>query len=152
MKKIQMSLQLKIVLGVTVLLVAALASIIGANVFYQQKAMRQQFQSSTSVLTDAVYNEILRPMAIGGGDTIVQEMAELEKNSNNVKVYVFGSDKLVAFTSEPGKANSLISETIKSPSLIQGLNDMLATGKASPRPGLTSNGMERTTWAFCGRF
>ena len=81
MKKIQMSLQLKIVLGVTALLLVALTSITGANVFYQQKAMRQQFQTSTSVLTDAVYNEILRPMAIGGGDTIVQQKAELEKNS-----------------------------------------------------------------------
>ena len=131
MKKIQMSLQLKIVLGVTALLLVALTSITGANVFYQQKAMRQQFQTSTSVLTDAVYNEILRPMAIGGGDTIVQQMAELEKNSKNIKVYLFGFDKLIAFTTEPGKANSLISGSIKSPTLIQGLNDMLATGKSS---------------------
>ncbi len=131
MKKIQMSLQLKIVLVVTVLLVAALASIIGANVFSQQKAMRQQFQSSTSVLADAVYNEILRPMAIGGGDTIVQQMEEFEKNSKNIKVYLFGSDKVIAFTSESGKTSSLISESIKSPGLLQGLNDMLATGKSS---------------------
>ncbi|MFZ0943842.1 MAG: methyl-accepting chemotaxis protein [Syntrophobacteraceae bacterium] len=131
MKKIQMSLQLKIVLGVTALLLVALTSIIGANVFYQQKAMRQQFQTSTSALTDAVYNEILRPMAVGGGDTIVQQMSELEKNSRNVKIYVFGFDKIIAFTTEPGKANSPISGSIKSPTLIQGLNDMLATGKTS---------------------
>jgi uncharacterized coiled-coil DUF342 family protein len=131
MKNIKMSLQIKIVLGVTVLLVVGLASIISLNLFYQQKEMRQQFQSSTSIFADAVYNAILYPMAIGDTETIVRQMAEFEKNSSNVKVYVFGFDKLITYTSEPGKANSLLSETIKSPSLIQGLNDMLATGKTS---------------------
>ncbi|MGA3117404.1 MAG: methyl-accepting chemotaxis protein [Syntrophobacteraceae bacterium] len=131
MKNIKMSLQIKIVLGVTVLLVVGLASIISLNLFYQQKEMRQQFQSSTSIFADAVYNAILYPMAIGDTETIVRQMAEFEKNSSNVKVYVFGFDKLITYTSEPDKANSLLSESIKSPSLIQELNDMLATGKRS---------------------
>jgi len=129
MKKITMSLQVKIVLGVAVLLVAALASIISVNLFYQQKQMRQQYQDSTSILADAVYNAILYPMAIGDSETIVQQMAEFGKNSSMVKVYVFGFDKLITYTSEPDKANSLLSESIKSPRLIQGLDDMLATGK-----------------------
>jgi hypothetical protein len=129
MKNIKMSLQIKIVLGVAVLLVAALASIIGVNVFYQQREMRQQFQSSTSILADAVYNAIVYPMAIGDSETIVRQMAEFEKNSSNVKVYVFGFDKLITYTSEPNRANSLLSESIKSPSLVQGLNEMLTTGK-----------------------
>jgi len=131
MKKIQMSLQVKIVFVVAVLLVAALASIISVNLFYQQKQMMQQYQNSTRILADVVYNAIIYPMAIGDSETIVQQMAEFEKNSNMVKVYVVGFDKLITYTSEPGKANSLLSETIKSPSLIQGLNDMLATGKTS---------------------
>ncbi len=131
MKNLKMSLQIKIVLGVTVLLVVGLASIISLNLFYQQKEMRQQFQSSTSILADAVYNAILYPMAIGDSETIVRQMAEFEKNSSNVKVYVFGFDKLITYTSESDKTNSLLSESIKSPSLIQGLNDMLATGKRS---------------------
>ena len=134
MKKLNPSLQIKIVMGVTVLLVVGLASIIGVNLFYQQKEMRQQFQSSTSVLTDAVYNAILYPMAIGDSKTIEQQMAEFQKNSSNVKVYVFGFDKLITYTSEPDKANSALSENIKSQSLIQGLNDMLATG-ATPESG-----------------
>ena len=131
MKKIQMSLQVKIVFVVAVLLVAALASIISVNLFYQQKQMMQQYQNSTRILADVVYNAIIYPMAIGDSETIVQQMAEFEKNSNMVKVYVVGFDKLITYTSEPGKVNSLLSETIKSPSLIQGLNDMLATGKTS---------------------
>ena len=129
MKNIKMSLQIKIVVGVVVLLVVGLASIISVNLYYQQKEMRQQFQTSTSVLADAVYNAILYPMAIGDSKTIEQQMAEFQKNSSNVKVYVFGFDKLITYTSEPNKTNSVLSESIKSPSLIQGLNDMLTTGK-----------------------
>jgi hypothetical protein len=44
-------------------------------------------------------------------------MAEFEKNSSNVKVYVFGFDKLITYTSEKNKANSALSENIKSQSL-----------------------------------
>ncbi len=129
MKEIKLSLQVKIVLGVAVLLVAALASIISINVFYQQKAMRQQFQSSTAILADSVCHDLLSRMATGDRETIVRQMAEFEKNSSNVKVYIFGFDKLITYTSEPDKAHSLLSESIKSPSLIKGLDDMLATGK-----------------------
>ncbi len=129
MKKIKMSLQIKIALGVAVLLVVGLASIIGVNVLSQQKEMREQFQSSTNILADAVYNAIVYPMSIGDSETIMRQMAEFEKNSANVKVYVFGFDKLISYTSEPNKVNSLLSESIKSPSLIQGLNEMFATGK-----------------------
>src|SRR5271157_2772213 len=68
-------------------------------------------------------------MAIGDSEAIVRQMAEFQKNSSNVKVYVFGFDTLITYTSEPNKGNSVLSEIIKSPSLIQGLNEMLATGK-----------------------
>ncbi len=134
MKKFNMSLQTKVVLGIVVLIFVALASIISVNIFYQQKEMRQQFQSSTKILTDAVYNAILYPMAVGDNKTIEQQMAEFLKNSSSVKVYVFGFDKLITYTSEPNKANSVLSENLKSQSLIQGINDILATG-ATPQSG-----------------
>ena len=134
MKQIKMSLHVKIVLAVTVLLVFALASIICVNVFYQQKEMRGQFQSSTNILADAVYNAILYPMAIGDSETIVRQMAEFEKNSSNVKIYVFGFDKRITYTSEHNKGSSPLSEVIKSPNLIQGIGDMVATGK-TPESG-----------------
>ena len=134
MKTFNVSLQTKIVLGIAVLIALALASIISVNIFYQQKEMRQQFQSSTKILTDAVYNALLYPMAIGDSKTIEQQMAEFRKNSSNVKVYVFGFDKLITYTSEPNKADSLLSENIKSQDLIQGINDILATG-TTPESG-----------------
>ena len=135
MKKIKMSLHLKLVIAVTALLVVALASIICVNIFSQQKDMRGQFQSSTNILADAVYNAILYPMAIGDSETIVRQMAEFQKNSSNVKVYVFGFDKHITYTSETNKGNSLLSEAIKSSSLNQGIDDLLATGK-TPESGI----------------
>jgi hypothetical protein len=129
MKKIKMSLEVKICLGVAAILLVGLASIIGANVFYQQKEMRGQFQSSTNILSDAVYNSILYPMSIGDSETILRQMAEFEKNSSNLKVYVFGFDKLITYTSEPNRANSPLPDIVKSPDLIRGLDGMLASGK-----------------------
>ena len=131
MKTFKLSLQIKIVLGVVLLTVVTLASIISLNIFYQQKEMTQQFQTSTKVLADAVYNAILYPMSTVDSATIRQQMSAFEKDGNSVKVHVFGFDKLITYTSEPGKENTSLSENIKSQSLNQGLSDMLATGKAS---------------------
>ena len=134
MKTFNVSLQTKIVMAIAVLIALALTSIISVNIFYQQKEMREQFQSSTKILTDAVYNALLYPMAIGDSKTIEEQMAEFQKNSSNVKVYVFGFDKLITYTSEPNKANSLLSENVKSQRLVQGIDDILATG-TTPESG-----------------
>ncbi|HYA40804.1 MAG TPA: methyl-accepting chemotaxis protein [Syntrophobacteraceae bacterium] len=129
MKSIKMNLQVKIVVGVAVLLMVGLATIIGLNVYYQQKSMSEQREASTSILTDAIYNSILYPMAIGDGETIMRQMAEFEKNSNNVKVYVFGFDTRITYTSEHDRTNSLLTDTIKSPDLAKGIDNMLTTGE-----------------------
>jgi hypothetical protein len=129
MKNFNLSLQIKIVLAVAVLILVALGSIISVNIFYQQKEMTKQFQTSTQVLAEAVYNSILYPMAIGDSETIRQQMSEFEKNSSNVKAHVFGFDKLITYTTEPGKENSPLSESVKSKDLIGALNGMLTTGK-----------------------
>jgi ABC-type transporter Mla subunit MlaD len=129
MKTFNFSLQIKIVVSVAMLILVALSTIIFVNIFYQQKEMTRQFETSTQVLAEAVYNSILYPMAIGDSETIRQQMAEFEKNNNNVKVHVFGFDKLITYTTEPGKENAPLSESVKSQDLVSGLNDMLATGK-----------------------
>ncbi len=134
MKKIKLSLHIKIVFSVTVLLVVALASIICVNYYYQRKAMREQFQSSTNIVTEAIYNAMIYPMAIGDSETIVRQMAEFEKNSSNLKVYVFGFDKRITYTSEPNRTDSPLSEVVKSPGLIQGIDEMVATAKM-PKSG-----------------
>jgi methyl-accepting chemotaxis protein len=124
-----MNLHLKIVIGVAAVLLIGLATIIGVNILYQQRAMSKQFQISTNILTDSVHNGIVSPMAIGDSDTIVRQMAEFGKNCQNVKVYVFAFDKRVTYTSEHDKVDSQLSETIKSPELMQAIDEMLATGK-----------------------
>ena len=129
MKNFTFSLQIKIVLAVAVLILVALSTIIFVNIVYQQKEMTQQFGTSTQVLAEAVYNSILYPMAIGDSETIRQQMSEFEKNNSNVKVHVFGFDKLITYTTEPGKENSPLSDNIGSKDLVGALNGMLTTGK-----------------------
>jgi methyl-accepting chemotaxis protein len=129
MNKFNFSLQIKIVLAVAILILVALSSIICVNIYYQQKQMKEQFETSTKILAEAVYNSILYPMAIGDSETIRQQMSEFEKNSSNVKVHVFGFDKLITYTTEQGKENSPLSENVKSQDLISGLANMLTTGK-----------------------
>ena len=130
MKKLNLSLQIKIVFAVAVLVLVALASIISVNVFYQQKEMRAQFQTSTNILADAVYNSILYPMAIGDSETIRQQMAEFEKDSRHVKIYVFGFDKIITYTSESKTAESDLSDTYPIAGFIRGPEYDAEAGKA----------------------
>ncbi|MEN6440796.1 MAG: methyl-accepting chemotaxis protein [Syntrophobacter sp.] len=130
MKTAKRSLQVKIVLAVAVLVLVVLVSIICLNIVSQQKALREQFQSSTIVLAEAVYNSILYPMAIGDSETIRQQMAEFEKDGDNIKIHVFGFDRLITYTSESGKANTDLAAGVGSPQLAEAVNQLLQTGKA----------------------
>jgi len=129
MNNIHPSLQVKVVVAVAALVLAVLASIITVNIAYQQRQMREDFQSSTNVLANTVYNSILYPMAIGDSETIKQQMAEIEKDGDSTRVHVFGFDKLVTYTSESKKIDKDLSAEINSPQLAKALNELLATGK-----------------------
>lgn len=130
MKTAKRSLQVKIVLAVAMLVLVVLVSIICLNIVSQQNALREQFQSSTNVLVEAVYNSILYPMAIGDSETIRQQMAEFEKDGDNIKIHVFGFDRLITYTSESGKTNADLAAGVGSTQLVEAVNQLLQTGKA----------------------
>ena len=123
------SLQKKILLGVVMPFAAVVVAIIGANYYYQQKTMEQQLEGSMNILADSVYNAILSPMAIGDSETIRQQMAEFRKNNAKVRVFIFGFDKLVTYSSEPERVNSFLPDSVKSQAFNHGLDSMFATGK-----------------------
>jgi methyl-accepting chemotaxis protein len=129
MKKYNPSLQAKVLVGVAVIFLVALASVVCLNVVYQQKQMQEQFQTSTNLLAEAVCNSMLYPMAVGDEETIRQQMAEFAKNSKNLKIYVFGFDKFISYTSESREVNTDLVKKINSPSLTKALDVLVSTGK-----------------------
>ncbi len=134
MNRLNASLQIKIILGVAVLVLVVLASIICIDFFYQQKEMKNQFETSTGILADTVYSSILYPMAIGDSETIKQQMAEFGKNNNKIRVYVFGFDKLITYASEEKSAGKDISAGVSSSRLAEALDQLLTTGQ-KPKAG-----------------
>lgn len=129
MKRFNSSLQFKVVFGVAVLVLVVLASIIYLNIISQQKQMKEQFQTSTKILAEAVYNSILYPMAIGNSKSIQQQLAEYA-NNKNVNVYIFGYDKLITYSSEKDKINTDLLKNTNSPEMTKAINQMLASGSA----------------------
>jgi len=130
MNRLKISLQIKLVSGVAALIIVALASIVCISLYDQQRAMNKQFKASANVLADAVYRAMFYPMSVGNYETVAQQMSEFEKTNGNFKIYLFGFDKLIAFTSEPGKVNSPLTQSVNSPDLIQGIDEMLKTGNS----------------------
>ncbi len=140
MKRFNASLQFKVVFGVAVLVLVVLASIIYLNVISQQKQMKQQFQTSTKILAETVYNSILYPMAIGNSKLIKEQLAEFSSN-RNVHVYIFGFDKQITYASEPNKIQTDLFKDVDSPELVKAVNNMLATGGADSAIELQKDGI-----------
>ncbi len=127
MKRFNASLQFKVVFGVAVLVLVVLASIIYLNTVSQQTQMKEQFQTSTKILAETVYNSMLYPMAIGNSKLIREQLAEFSSN-RNVHVYIFGHDKQITYSSEPNKAELDLLKQANSPELTTAVNRMLASG------------------------
>ncbi len=129
MRFLKPSFQVKVVVGVALLVLVVLASVICLNIVYQKRQMVAQFDASANTLAEAIYSSIVYPMAIGDSETIKRHMEEFAKNNKEVKIYVFGFGKLVSYASEAETINTDLSQNINSHQLAQALNLLLASGQ-----------------------
>ncbi len=129
MRRSKSGLQVKVVTAIAVLVVAVVSIIIVVNYSYQKTYLRTEFQSSTRMLADAVYNGLLYPMSIGDSDTIWAQMKDFNKEGDSLKVLIFGFDKLVTYASDVDKAGKNLKNLIAAPELDLALDRMLQDGK-----------------------
>jgi methyl-accepting chemotaxis protein len=128
MKSSKQSLQVKMIAGIALVVVAVLVAIIYLNISNQKSNLREQFQASAGELAAIVYSGILYPMSIGDSETIWQQMTDFGKTG--VQVFIFRFDKHVSYASEKQNADVDLSGVIKSDGLAQALDKFVNEGKA----------------------
>ncbi len=133
MKIHEISLQAKIVGAIGVMFLVVLVSIVAINYRDQRLHITAEVHHSAQGLADSVYNSMVYPMAVGDGNTVRQQMEEFKKSMKFAEVYVFGFDKLCAYSSEKEKVGTDLTKEIKSGGLAAELDQMLRDGKSSGR-------------------
>jgi methyl-accepting chemotaxis protein len=133
MKIHEISLRAKIVGAIGVMFLVVLSSIVAINYRDQRLYITAEVHHSAQGLADSVYNSMVYPMAVGDGKTVRQQMEEFKKSMKFAEVYVFGFDKLCAYSSEKEKVGTDLTKEIKSGGLTAELNQLLRDGKSSGR-------------------
>ncbi len=133
MKFNEVSLQVKIVGALAVMFFVVLVSIITINGRDQRLYITAEVHHSAQGLADSIYNSMVYPMSVGDGKTIRKQMEEFKKSLKFAEVYVFGFDKLCAYSSEKEKVGTDLTKEIKSGGLAAELDQLLRDGKSSGR-------------------
>ncbi len=133
MKMNEVSLQVKIVGALAVMFFVVLVSIITINGRDQRLYITAEVHHSAQGLADSVYNSMVYPMSVGDGKTVRQQMEEFKKSMKFAEVYIFGFDKLCAYSSEKEKVGADLTKEIKSGGLAAELEQLLRDGKSSGR-------------------
>lgn len=133
MKMNEVSLQLKIVGALAVMFFVVLVSIIFINGRDQRIYITTEVHHSAQGLADSVYNSMVYPMSVGDDKTVRQQMEEFKKSLKFAEVYVFGFDKLCAYSSEKEKVGTDLTKEIKSGALAAELDQLLRDGKSTGR-------------------
>lgn len=128
------SLQFKIIIVLSVLIVAALSLIVYLNIAEQKKGIQREIEEASHMISSAVYHGILYPMAQGDGDAVRKQLADLREELKGGEVFVFGHNKkTAAYASEKAKEGVDLTKEIKSPELLGAVEELLRSGKAPDR-------------------
>ena len=117
-----------------VLFISVLGCITYISISDQKQNLKAAAYNSSTVLSESVYNGMLKPMSVGDSDTIWEQMEDFRRNMKGMEVLIFDFDGQVSYASDREKHGSPMANLIRSAELNQELGQMLTQGKA-PQKG-----------------
>jgi methyl-accepting chemotaxis protein len=128
------SLQLKLGILVSTLIVTGLSGIISLNVIAHEKGVKREVRDSSRIIAEAVYNGIMFPMSQGDADAVRKELEDLKKDLKGGEIFIFGHNKKSAtFASEKEKEGTELTKQVNSGELAMAIEELLRTGKTADR-------------------
>jgi methyl-accepting chemotaxis protein len=121
-------------LCLAVLFVLVLGSIIYITISDQKRNLKGAALNSSSILSESVYNGMLKPMSVGDSDTIWEQMGDFKRHMKGMEVFIFDFDGRVTYSSDGDQQGKPMTELIRSTALNGALGHMLTQGRA-PQEG-----------------
>ncbi|MFO7984495.1 MAG: methyl-accepting chemotaxis protein [Desulfatiglandaceae bacterium] len=100
----------------------------------QKRNLETAALNSSTMLSESVYNGMLKPMSVGDSHTIWEQMEDFNRHMKGMEVLIFDFNGDVTYASNRDKQGSSMPKLIQSPELNTALGHMLTQGK-TPQKG-----------------
>lgn len=118
-------LQIKTIGVLSLLLTILIGGLLTYNMYTLRGTSCREMCASSAVLTDSVYNSIMRPMEVNDTATIMEQMKAYGANMADADILIFGFDKKATYASKPGLAGKNLDQIMASSEIHQGLAALL---------------------------
>jgi methyl-accepting chemotaxis protein len=118
-------LQIKTIGVLSLLLALLIAGLLAYNMYTLWDTASHEICSSSSLLSDSVYNGIMRPMTVNDIATIKDQMKAYGENMADVDILIFGVDKKVTYASKAGLQGRGVDQVLASDEISRALSRLL---------------------------
>jgi methyl-accepting chemotaxis protein len=118
-------LQIKTIGVLSLLLTILIAGLLTYNMYTLRSTTCDEMCASSAVLTDSVFNSIMRPMEVNDTATIKEQMKAYGDNMADADIMIFGFDKKVTYASKPELAGKNMDQIMGYADISQGLAGLI---------------------------
>jgi methyl-accepting chemotaxis protein len=118
-------LQIKTIGVLSLLLAILIAGLLTYNMYTLRSTTCSEMCASSRVLTDSVFNSIMRPMEVNDTATIQEQMKAYGANMADADILIFGPDKKVTYASKPDLAGGNLDRIMATDEISRGAAALL---------------------------
>ena len=128
LKKISGSLQLKLLLTLSVIILLVMGFLLYAILSSQQSSILTQMKRSGDLLGGSVFNGIIYPLSRGDNETVKNQLLHMQEKMKDIQVYIFDFDQKISFATEKEKIDQPLKNILAHPSGLEIVKNLLKGG------------------------
>jgi methyl-accepting chemotaxis protein len=130
LRKMASSLQLKLLLTLSVVTVLVVGLLLFVTTTSQQRTILDQMKRSGDLVAESVFNGIIYPLSRGDNETVKNQMSHIQDKTKTVQVFVFDFDQKVSFSTEKAQIDQPLSSILTNPRGLETVRKLLKEGAA----------------------
>jgi methyl-accepting chemotaxis protein len=128
LKSITSSLQMKLLLTLSVVTLLVVGLVLYVTMSSQQSSILSQLKRSGDLLGGSVFNGIIYPLSRGDNETVKNQLAQMQEKMKSIQVFVFDFDQKVSFATEKAKIDQPLSNFVTNPRGLELVKKLLKDG------------------------
>lgn len=130
LKKMASSLQMKLLLTLSVISVLVVGLLLYFTMASQQNSILDQMKRSGDLLGGSVFNGIIYPLSRGDNETVKNQLSHMQEKMKAIQVFVFDFNQKVSFATEKAKIDQPLASFVANPQGLEIVKKLLKGGTA----------------------
>ena len=130
LKKLASSLQMKLLLTLSVISVLVVGLLLYFTMASQQNSILDQMKRSGDLLGGSVFNGIIYPLSRGDNETVKNQLSHMQEKMKAIQVFVFDFNQKVSFATEKAKIDQPLASFVANPRGLEIVKKLLKGGAA----------------------